>query len=209
LVVDSKSILRGSTAHKFVHELRQYAEISAYLYVCFGALLFYKLAILNGHGVSYAPYGMAAIKALVLGKFIVLGHMAGLGERFGKRRAVSVIAYKSLIFLAMLLVLSILEEAVVGLFHGQSVAASLAAFFGESLLQILATCLIMLLILVPYFAFGELREALGEARLRQLLFEPRSGRRAGGNPEPINDGLIPASSREASDPTTVPLADKF
>jgi hypothetical protein len=206
--MDSKAILTGSTARKFVRELRQYAEISAYLYICFGALLFYKLAILHGHGVSYAPYGMAAIKALVLGKFIILGHMAGLGERYGKRRAVSVIAYKSFIFLGMLLALSVMEEAVVGLFHGQSVAASLAAFLGGSLLQVLATCLIMLLILIPYFAYGELGEVLGEARLRQLLLEPRSGHRSGGNPEPINDGLTPAGSREASDPTTTPLADK-
>lgn len=70
---DNKAAPASGMTHRVVHELRQYAVISAYLYVCFGALLLYKTAILNGQGISYAPYGIAAIKALILGKFILLG----------------------------------------------------------------------------------------------------------------------------------------
>ncbi len=34
------------------HELRQYALIFVYLYVCFGALILYKMAILRGQTIG-------------------------------------------------------------------------------------------------------------------------------------------------------------
>jgi hypothetical protein len=179
---ESKTPLTSSVAHKVAHELREYALISAYLYICFGALLIYKTAILRGENVSYVPYGTAAINALVLGKFVLLGQMAGLGDRYGSRRTVFVIADKAVRFLLMLLVLSVIEEIVVGLFHGRTVAASLSDFLGGSLLQVLATSVIMLLILIPYLTFKELSEALGEGRLRQILMERHTGRRHGSRP---------------------------
>jgi hypothetical protein len=206
--MDDKTHLTGSAAHKFAHELRQYAAISVYLYICFGALLFYKFAILNGQGVKYVPYGTAAIKALVLGKFVLLGNMAGLGDRYTKRSAALVIVHKSLVFLVMLLVLTVVEEVVVGLIHGETVASSLATFLGGSYLQVLATCVIMLLILIPYMAFGELREALGDARLRQIMLEPHAGRRSRGNPEAIDEKATPADGQDASVRAISPSTEK-
>ncbi len=137
-------------------------------------------AILRGEGVGYLPYGAAAIKALILGKFILIGHAAGLGDRYRKRRPLHVIMHKSLLFVTMLLALSIVEEVVVGFIHGQTAAASLAAFAGGTLLQVLAVCLVMLLILIPYIAFRELNEALGEGKLLKILLEPRAGKRGAG-----------------------------
>ncbi len=167
----------STIASRAVHELLQYAIVSAYLYVCFGALLFYKTSILRGEGVSYLPYGVAIIKALILGKFILIGHAVGLGERYRKRRLLYVIIHKSLMFLLMLLVLSIVEEVVAGLIHGQTAAASLVAFGGGTLLQVLAECAIMLLILIPYIAFREINEAMGKGKLLRILLEPRAGHR--------------------------------
>ncbi len=172
-----------TVAKKLRHELQEYALISAYLYVCFGALILYKTAILRGEGVSYAPYGLAIIKAVILAKFILVGHALRIGDRYSERRFVHIIAYKSLLFLVVLLVLSVIEEAVVGVIHGRTIAASLAEVAGGTLLQILASCLIMLLILVPYLTFRELNEVLGEGRLRQILFEKRAGPHSGGHRE--------------------------
>lgn len=180
-----------SLAHKVEHELRQYALISAYLYVCFGALIFYKTAILQGQGISFVPFGLAAIKALVLGKFILLGHAVGLGERGGEHRIIYLIIRKALLFLVMLLVLSVIEEAIAGIIHGQTVTESIPMLQGGSLLRVLATSLIMLLILIPYLAFGEINEALGEGVLKQILFESRSGHRAGGRRQAEQGGPLP------------------
>ena len=72
--------------------------------------------------------------------------------------------------LALLIVLTIIEEAVVGLFHHRSIAASLGELFGARLEETLAGCLIMLLVLIPFFAFRVLSEALGEGRLERMFF---------------------------------------
>jgi len=65
-------------------ELRRYALVSAYLYVCFGAILLYKSAILSEAGQHYLPFGVAAVKALILGKFVLIGRWRGwLAPRIG------------------------------------------------------------------------------------------------------------------------------
>ncbi len=61
---------------RLMAELRRYALVSAYLYVCFGAILLYKAAILSEAGQHYVPLGVAAVKALILGKFVLIGEMA-------------------------------------------------------------------------------------------------------------------------------------
>jgi hypothetical protein len=168
-------------AQKLKHELREFFLLAAYLYVCFVALVLYKAAILGGAGVSYLPYGLPVIKALILAKFILLGHAIGLGERFRTRRVVHVIVAKALLYLALLIVLSIVEEAVAGVIHGWTIAASLAELGGGTLPQIFATSLIILLVLIPYLASRELDIALGEGRLWEVLFgqKPPTGYRVG------------------------------
>ena len=76
-------------------------------------------------------------------------------------------------FLVLLVVLTIIEEAVVGLFHHRSIAASLGELFGAQ--ETLAGYLIMLLI--PFFAFRVLSEALGEGRLERMFFIAREPER--------------------------------
>jgi hypothetical protein len=60
------------------HELAEYLVIVAYLFVCFGSLLFYKSAILRNDGIEFAAFGLALVKALILGKFILVLQAAGV-----------------------------------------------------------------------------------------------------------------------------------
>ena len=170
----SKVPVAATAARKLGHELREYAAAALYLYVCFGALNLYKEAVLNAHGVSFSSYGLGAVNSLILAKFILIGQAFHLGERYATRRVIYVIGVKALLFLALLFVLSFIENVILGFIHGQRLAASFATF-GGTLPQLLATCLVMLLILVPYLAFRELNEALGEGGLRKLLLESRAG----------------------------------
>jgi hypothetical protein len=158
------------------HELRDYALLTVYLYICFGALILYKMAILGTQGVSYLPFGLPLIKALILAKFILLGRVAGLGGRHEGSRMVLRIVYKALAYLILLIVLSAAEEVIMGMVHGKSIAAIFAELGGHKLPEVLATSLIMLLILIPYIAVIELDAALGHGRLRELLFKDRARR---------------------------------
>jgi hypothetical protein len=67
----------------------------------------------------------------------------------------------------------ILEEAAVGLYHGKSFAQSIGDLGGGTLKGILILTVLLFVMLIPFFAFGELRRVLGEGQLTQLFFRPR------------------------------------
>src|SRR5215831_8326099 len=71
------------------------------LYVCFTALAYFKAAILQAHGVSFAPFGSAAIKALIFAKFMSVGHAIHLGERHRKEALIWPTLRRSFAFLAL------------------------------------------------------------------------------------------------------------
>ena len=75
-VTQSKAIFRETD------ELREFAVVAGYLYVCFAAVLYLKAAILRAQSVAYAPLGLAAIKAAICVKFMLLGRAFHIGERF-------------------------------------------------------------------------------------------------------------------------------
>ena len=158
-----------SLGRRVRHELVQYWIICAYLYVCFAAIAFYKTAVLRANGIEYAPYGAAAIEALLVGKFLMIGHAVRLGERRRPRRMAFALLAKAAVFLLFLMALSAAEEVVRGLVHGRTVLASVRELWGGTLLQVFATSLLMLLILIPYLAFKELARVVGPERLRAVL----------------------------------------
>jgi len=147
-------------------ELRNYAIVAGYLYICLAALLLYKDALLQEQGLSLLPHGIAVAKALILGKFILLGEAAGLGKRVHAHTLLGTIAVRSVQFFLLLLVLSVVEELVVGKVHGHSFAETLAEYERHSVLEMLAKSLLLLLVLVPLIAFRAFVGIVGPGVLR-------------------------------------------
>ena len=158
---------------RMTDEFKEFAIIAVYLYICFTALAYLKASILKAHGIQFAPFGFAAVKALICAKFMSLGHVFHLGERFNSLPLIWPTLHKSFAFLVLLLVMNAGEEIVEGLIHHRAIAASLAEFSGGSLDQLLATSFVCFLILIPFFAFRALGEILGERNLVRLFFEQR------------------------------------
>ena len=103
--------------------------------------------------------------------------MLRVGERFKSMPLIWPTLYKSFIFLVLLLVLNALEEIVRSLIQQRSVTDSLAEFGGGTLDQLIATSIVGLLILIPFFAFRTLGEVLGERNLVKVFFQPRHSER--------------------------------
>ncbi|MCW1411913.1 hypothetical protein OLZ32_27215 [Rhizobium sp. 1AS11] len=153
-------------------EIKEYVFLCAYLSVCFAAILLYEMAVLGGQGVEFLVFGIPALKALILGKFILLGHTIRLGERSDSSRLVGVVAYKAALYLSLILVMSLAEECVVGFLHGRTLSVVIADI-ATRLPELLAMSAIMLLILIHYLASRELGVALGKGRLWSLFFQHR------------------------------------
>ena len=169
----TETTTKAALGRRAVHEFKELAILTAYLYVTLGAVILMKAAVLHGAGVSFTPWGIAIVKAFVLAKFMLIGRAMKIGERYTTQPLIWPTLHKSFAFLVLLVVLTIIEEVVVGLFHQQSVAASLGELTGAKLYETLAGYIIMLLVLIPYIAWGVLDEALGEGRLTRMFFVDR------------------------------------
>lgn len=161
---------KPSLRQRAVHEVREFLVLSAYLYITLGAVILVKAAALHAHGLEVTPWGAAIVKAMVLAKFMLAGRALGIGERAMDGPLIWPTLHKTAAFLVLLVVLTLVEEAVVGLLHGEAVATSLGNLLGPRLPETIAGIVIMLLVLFPYFAFRVLDGALGKGRLWRMFF---------------------------------------
>jgi hypothetical protein len=177
--VATQTNAKATLHQRAIHELKEFAILAVYLYITLGAVIAMKTAVLHTQGIEFVPWGIAIVKAMVLAKFMLIGRALKVGERNTTSPLIWPTLHRAFAFLVLLIILTIIEEAVVGLFHRQSIAASLGELVGARLEETLAGYLIMLLVLIPYFAFRVLGEALGEGRLTRMFFVERepTGRR--------------------------------
>lgn len=163
---------RGRAAW-FFEEMKSFAALSFYLFVAFATILYFKFALLEQEGVSFAPFGFAAVKALIAAKFLMIG--IAVERRMTRKKQPLIIPtlYRSVAMLALLIMLIAIEEIVVGLFHGKPVLQSIMELGGGSRHEKLATVAIQLLILLPLFAFRSLADVVGYETLFRAYFERR------------------------------------
>jgi len=169
----SENASTASIGKRAIDELKEFAVVAAYLCVCFTAILYLKASILKAEGIAFAPFGFAVIKALICAKFVSVGHILHLGERFKSLPLIWPTLYKSLVFLILLLGLNALEEIVAGQMHHRTIAESLAEVGGGTIDQLIATSIVGVLILIPFFAFRALGEVVGEGNLVRIFFQHR------------------------------------
>jgi hypothetical protein len=162
-IVATETPAKATLQQRATHEIKELLILTAYLYVTLGAVI---------AGIEFAPWGLAIVKALVLAKFILVGDAMKIGEGH-TGPLIWPTLHKAVGFLLLLVILTIIEEAIVGLLHHRSIGNSLGDLFGARLEETLAGYLIMLLVLVPYFAFQVLDDALGKGRLVRMFFIER------------------------------------
>jgi hypothetical protein len=165
--------MKAPLPQRATSEFKEFIVLTCYLYVTLGAVIVMKTAVLHSQGIHSVLWGVAIVKALLLAKFMLIGRAMKIGERRSVGPLIWPTLNKAVTFLVLLVVMITVEQVVVGLFHRHSIASSLYELFGPRLLETLADVLIMLLVLVPYFAFHLLDEALGVGTLRRMFFVDR------------------------------------
>ena len=92
--IQDRVMTATSLKEKAREELRIYAIVAAYLYVCFAALLVFESSLQPESSGGFVPHGIAVIKALVLGKFLLLGRAVSAGTRVHTRTVAGRIAIR-------------------------------------------------------------------------------------------------------------------
>jgi hypothetical protein len=172
--MSTSSMTKPPLRHRIAEELKALLALTLYLYICLGALLLLKTSILHDQGISYAAWGAAAIKAVLLAKFMMVGWAMHIGQRYMHKPLIWPTLHKALLFLILLLILTTVEEIGVGFIHARPLNESLRHIVGPTFYEGLAVSLVMFLILVPYCAFTTLAEVMGEDKLVRLFFFQRT-----------------------------------
>jgi hypothetical protein len=152
------------------HGMREFAIITLYLWVVFALFEIYKSVLVAQYHISVVAKSLAIINALALAKIAVIARELKLDKHL--RRTGKPLIYSTLLsaaaFSALLACFKILEEAIVGRYHGKSVAQSIAEF-GGSWRGTLCLIIIFFVMLIPFCAFSELGIVLGDGKLTQLF----------------------------------------
>jgi hypothetical protein len=179
--MSDEAATKPSLRHRATEEVKEMLALTAYLYVCLGSLMLLKSAILQEAGISFDVWGIAIVKALVLAKFMLIGRAVNIGTQYKHQPLIWPTLHMALMFLLLLLVLTTLEEVVVGLIHGRTLTASLAHVVGPTFFIGFATSFVMFLVLVPYCAFRTLGGVLGDEYLIRMFFVERLDKRQNGD----------------------------
>jgi len=153
--------------------LKEYLAISCYLWLVFGLFVLYKSVLLSEEHFSFIAHGIALFNALALGKIMLVARELHFADQFRDKPLIYPTLFKSAAFAIVLGCFKILEEAGVGWFHHKSFTQSIAEIGGGTLEGILVLMVILAVLLIPFFAFTELRGVVGESKLRKLFFSSR------------------------------------
>ncbi len=148
--------------------------MSLYLYLYFGAIILYKTSILREQGVDFAPWGVAVLKALVIGKFVLLGESMRIGHLSRGEALIWHVLHKVVAFIILLYVLTCIEDVAVALLHGHSFREGLATVSAKPWQEVAAMSLLGALALAPFFGVQEIARTMGAENFRRLLLARRS-----------------------------------
>jgi hypothetical protein len=120
-----------------------------YLWLVFAMLLFYKSFILAEHDISFVPNGLA------LSKVMLVAQRCHFADRFKEKPAlIYVTLFKSAAFAVLLGCFKIVEDALVGWYHGHSFSESMVGIGGGARKGILFQMLLLAILLIPFFGIN-------------------------------------------------------
>ncbi|MFY9760001.1 MAG: hypothetical protein WAK32_06380 [Xanthobacteraceae bacterium] len=150
-------------------EGKQLIWIVIYFWVLFGVFTVFRALVLNEQNLIYHQ-GFAFINAWLLAKVVLTAEFFQVAENLKHKPLVYPIIYKSAVFCLILMCFYVVEETVVGLWHGKTVVASFPAIGGGGWRGMLVVGSILFIAMIPFFAYRELARVLGKEQLYSLIF---------------------------------------
>ena len=157
---------------KALHETQRYLVYAVYLALVFATFNNYRRLVLKEYEIVYLNWGYSVIEALVLAKVVLIGEAFKLGERRKDEPLIPTL-YKSLLF-ALWSSSPSWRSWSLGRFTTRIRRRSPSRPVSRGRDEIIARLLMMFVAFVPFFAFVELRRALGLDTPSHLSFRRRA-----------------------------------
>jgi hypothetical protein len=171
-------MMQGTTLslkQKALEEAKRMLVITAYLSVLFSVFELHRLGVLRAQHLPYSyRVGFSLINALILAKVILIADALHAGKRLTRATMLVTVSLKSGLFAMILICFNTVEDVLVGLFHGKTLAESLPGGAGGGLEGQLIVGVTIFVVLIPFFAFRELRRTIGEDAFDDLVFRRKT-----------------------------------
>jgi len=152
-------------------ELRNLSITAIYIWVLLSVFALHREIILRRYHINYsAKVGFALINAVILAKFMWLGEILHAGKKAARNTLLYSTLRNAALFTIILRICHFLEEVLVGVWHGNSFAASFFEAIADPR-DIFATMLLMFVVLVPFFFAKGMIEILGKDEIKRLLLK--------------------------------------
>jgi len=158
---------------RILRGIRQGLVIVTYLFVVLSVFDIYKSLILAERQIDLVQFGLNLINAWALAKVILIGEELNLTDRYRDAPLIYPTLLKSCVYSVLLACFKIVEEAVVARFRERSFGESMDAFAGGSWKGVLWLTVVLFVVLIPFFAFGELRRVFGDT-IMEVFVRPRN-----------------------------------
>lgn len=163
----------GGIRHRLLDEFRRFLLLFLYLWVIFGLFVLNERIILKQQGINYVAQGFALFNALVLAKVMLIAEDLNLGRWLDEHPLIYRIVHDSFLITVLFVLFHIIEKVIIGLVHGEPVAASVPLIGGGGIAGLLCVSAILFISLMPRFGFWSISRALGPGRMQRLLFGVR------------------------------------
>jgi hypothetical protein len=162
---------------KAFSEAKSFSVMVGYAWVLFSLFDLHRWMVLRQYHIGHdlgLRVGLDLINAVVLGKVVFTAEALHIAERLKDRPLVQPILYKSAVFSLVLICFQIVEEVLMGKFHGKTISQSIPPLGGGGVEGFVLWGMLCFISLIPLFTFREISRVLGQKELYSLLFKRRT-----------------------------------
>lgn len=155
---------------KLIHELSEYLINVIYLTLFFGAYFVARRLTLSYYGIHVDDYFTAPIKALIIGKVIMIGSLFSLSRKYENKPLIIPVLYKMVIFLAFCVLFDLLEDFIKGWINTGSAGSAYSELVHNHFSKVWLAGMVMLAVsFIPFFMLKELGRIIGHEKFRDLF----------------------------------------
>jgi hypothetical protein len=140
-----------------------------YLWVFLGILSLHERILLRQEGIGWTTQTLAVVNALVLGKVMLLVEDLRPARWLPPNPLLYPTLFEAAVMALVFIIFHEIEEVLLGVLHGDTLAASVPAVGGGGLIGALLIAIILFVILVPYLLFRNISRFIGMEQMKQLL----------------------------------------
>ena len=163
----------SKSTEKIKEELRALVPPTLYFFVILHIVALIRTLMIKGTGITLDTTTSVAIAALVLGKSVLIADMLPFINRFPEKPLIWNVAWKSIVYFVVALVIHYLEH----LYDFWKLAPGFAAANEKLLASIVwphywAVQLLLWVLILAYCTMSELVRAMGADKVRRMYFGP-------------------------------------